>query len=171
MPRNVEIKAHIASVDSLAAVLANFADEGPISIAQDDTFFRCANGRLKLRTFDAAHGELIFYRRADSFGPKESTYTIAPTSTPDALREALTLALGQLGRVRKARTLFVVGRTRVHLDRVEGLGEFLELEVMLADDEATQVGEQEARRLMARLGVQPTQLVATAYVDLVEAAR
>ncbi len=171
MPRNIEIKARIASVDALAEALAEFADEGPIAIGQDDTFFRCENGRLKLRSFDATRGELIFYRRADSLGPKESNYTIAPTAAPEMLREALTLALGTTGRVRKARTLFLVGRTRVHLDRVEGLGEFLELEVVLRDAEATQAGIDEAHRLMARLGVQPTQLIDTAYVDLLNAAR
>jgi len=58
-----------------------------------------------------------------------------PTAAPDALREALTLAYGVIGRVRKVRTLFMAGRTRIHLDRVEGLGEFLELEVVLAEHE------------------------------------
>ncbi|MEQ1806032.1 MAG: class IV adenylate cyclase [Burkholderiaceae bacterium] len=171
MPRNIEIKARIASVDALAAALAGFADDGPLAIAQDDTFFRCDKGRLKLRSFDATHGELIFYRRADSLGPKESHYTIAPTAAPDALREVLTMALGTTGRVRKARTLFLVGRTRVHLDRVEGLGEFLELEVVLRDGEANQAGIDEAHALMARLGVQQSQLIDTAYVDLLNAAR
>lgn len=171
VPRNIEIKARIAGVDPLAAALSEFADDGPMAIAQDDTFFRCENGRLKLRSFDAARGELIFYRRADSLGPKESNYTIAPTTAPDAMREALTLALGATGRVRKARILFLVGRTRVHLDRVEGLGEFLELEVVLRDGEAMQTGMHEAHALMARLGVQQSQLIDTAYVDLLNSKR
>ncbi|MBK7190771.1 MAG: class IV adenylate cyclase [bacterium] len=106
---------------------------------------RCDSGRLKLRAFAEGHGELIYYRRADAVGPKESFYTIAPVEDPDALRRALTLALGAVGRVRKRRTLYLVGRTRVHLDRVEGLGEFLELEVVLLDDETAEVGEAEAR--------------------------
>ena len=58
------------------------------------------------------------------------------TTTPDTLRESLlSPAYGQVGRVRKSRTLFLAGRTRIHLDRVEGLGDFLELEVVLADGE------------------------------------
>lgn len=166
MPRNIEIKTRIDSVDALARTVAGFADRGPIAIAQDDTFFRCANGRLKLRMFSPTQGELIFYRRADRAGPKESSYTIVPTLVPEALRDALTLAYGQTGRVRKARTLFLVGRTRVHLDRVEGLGEFLELEVVLEEGEVPRAGEQEALELMARLGIDPRQLVDAAYVDL-----
>lgn len=171
MARNVEIKARIDSVDRIAAIAATLADQGPIEIAQDDTFFRCEKSadRLKLRTFAPDRAELIFYRRADSSGPKESFYLITPTATPDALRESLTLAWGQAGRVRKQRRLFLVGRTRVHLDRVEGLGEFLELEVVLQEGEPAEAGVAEAHALMARLGVAEGQLVQGAYVDLLRA--
>jgi adenylate cyclase class IV len=170
MPRNMEIKARLESVGSLAAKAAALADHGPILIDQDDTFFACANGRLKLRAFSATAGELIFYRRADQAGPKESFYVISPTASPDSLREALTLAHGQTGRVIKRRILFLVGRTRVHLDMVEGLGHFLELEVVLRGEESAASGVQEAHRLMAQLGVAPVQLVDGAYVDLLRAS-
>ncbi len=166
MPRNIEIKAHIASVEALAAKAAAIADQGPIEIIQDDTFFSCDTGRLKLRAFSKEEGELIFYRRADQQGPKESFYLRSPTSAPETLRESLSLAYGQTGRVQKHRTLFLVGRTRVHLDRVAGLGHFLELEVMLEEHEPSEAGVREARALMARLGVEPSQLVEGAYVDL-----
>ena len=171
MARNIEIKARIDSVERVSLIAAKLADSGPIEIAQDDTFFRCENGvdRLKLRTFAPDHAELIFYRRANSSGPKESFYLISPTSAPDALRESLTLAWGQAGRVRKQRRLFIVGRTRVHLDRVEGLGEFLELEVVLKDGEPTEDGAAEAHALMAQLGIAAEQLVQGAYVDLLRA--
>ena len=173
MPRNIEIKARLGSASALAEVAvraAVFATDGPHEIIQDDTFYRCDSGRLKLRAFAEGHGELIYYRRADAAGPKESFYTIAPVEDPDALRRALTLALGAIGRVRKQRTLYLVGRTRVHLDRVESLGEFLELEVVLRDDETAEVGEAEARVLMGELGIAPAQLVEGAYLDLLEAA-
>jgi len=168
MARNIEIKARIDSVDRVALIAAALADKGPIDIAQDDTFFRCADraDRLKLRTFAPDRAELIFYRRANGSGPKESFYLIAPCSTPDVLRESLTLAWGQAGRVRKQRRLFLVGRTRVHLDRVEGLGEFLELEVVLEEGASAEAGIAEAHALMARLGVDAGQLVQGAYVDL-----
>ena len=150
----------------MAARVAALATQGPIDIVQDDVFFACARGRLKLRTLSVHEGQLIFYRREDLAGPKESFFLIAPTSAPDVLREALSLAYGQIGRVRKHRTLYLVGRTRVHLDRVESLGDFLELEVVLADGEAAEAGVEEAHRLMATLGIAPSQLVEGAYVDL-----
>jgi adenylate cyclase class IV len=166
MARNIEIKAHIESVHVLALKAAAIADEGPIEIDQDDTFFRCESGRLKLRAFSKEKGELIFYRRANQLGPKESFFLVSPTSTPDTLRESLSLAYGQTGRVEKHRTLFLVGRTRVHLDRVKDLGNFLELEVVLEQDEPAEVGVREAKALMAQLGVEPSQLIEGAYVDL-----
>ncbi|HVO26842.1 MAG TPA: class IV adenylate cyclase [Candidatus Margulisiibacteriota bacterium] len=171
MPRNVEIKAHIASVAALASKAAAIADQGPIEIAQDDTFFRCDAGRLKLRAFSADQGELIFYRRANQQGPKESFYVRSPTSDPESLRELLSLAYGPVGRVLKQRTLFVVGRTRIHLDQVVGLGHFLELEVVLEDHESPEAGVHEAHEIMARLGVEPSQLIKGAYVDLLAQQR
>ena len=166
MARNIEIKARIDSVEAIEPRAAALAAQGPIQIQQDDTFFACPRGRLKLRAFSPSEGQLIFYRRADQAGPKESFYVIAPTASPDALREALSLAYGEAGRVRKRRTLYIVGRTRVHLDRVEELGHFLELEVVLADDDAHEPGVAEARELMAALGIAPSQLIEGAYVDL-----
>ncbi len=166
MARNVEIKARIASVEALAARVAPLADRGPVEIAQDDTFFACDRGRLKLRAFPGGDGQLIFYRRPDQPGPKESFFVLSATAAPDSLRETLSLAYGQAGRVRKRRTLYHVGRTRVHLDRVEGLGDFLELEVVLGDAEPVEAGVGEARGLMTALGIGPEQLVDSAYVDL-----
>lgn len=166
MARNIEIKAHIESIEALAPKAAAIADQGPIEITQDDTFFQCESGRLKLRAFSKQEGELIFYRRADQQGPKESFYLRSPTSAPETLRESLSQAYGQAGRVQKHRTLFLVGRTRVHLDDVKGLGHFLELEVVLEEGELAEAGIREARSLMARLGIQASQLVEGAYVDL-----
>lgn len=166
MPRNIEIKARIASVEALAARVAELADHGPVEMSQDDTFFLCPNGRLKLRAFSKERGELIFYHRADQQGPKESFYVRSPTPEPETLRESLSLAYGQSGRVRKHRTLFLLGRTRVHLDNVVDLGHFMELEVVLEDQEPAEIGVREAQEIMARLGVKTSALVAASYVDL-----
>ena len=166
MARNIEIKAHIESVEAFLPKATAIASEGPIEIDQDDTFFTCENGRMKLRTFSEVKGELIFYRRANQQGPKESFYVLSPTSSPGTLREALSQAYGQVGRVEKHRTLFIVGRTRVHLDQVKHLGHFLELEVVLQEGESPEAGFQEAHNLMAKLGVEPSQLIKDAYVDL-----
>lgn len=166
MARNIEIKARIKSVGAILPRAAAIADKGPIEILQDDVFFRCESGRLKLRVFSKDEGELIFYRRGNEQGPKESFYIRSPTYSPQTLREALASAYGETGRVGKRRTLFLAGRTRIHLDEVEGLGDFLELEVVLEDGESSASGVQEAHDFMAKLGVDPSQLVEGAYHDL-----
>ncbi|HEY3288272.1 MAG TPA: class IV adenylate cyclase [Gemmatimonadaceae bacterium] len=166
MPRNVEIKARIASVDALTARAAAIADTGPVEIRQDDTFFPCDTGRLKLRQFADGTGELIFYQRADQGGPKESFYLISRTDNAEALREVLLCAYGARGRVVKHRTLYLAGKTRIHLDRVATLGDFLELEVVLDDDESLEAGVRTAHEIMAQLGVTSAQLIEGAYLDL-----
>ena len=118
--------------------------------------------------FSEDAGELIFYRRVDRAGPKESFYLRSPTTAPRILRESLSLAYGEIGHVRKKRTLFMSGRTRIHLDCVEGLGDFLELEVVMGEVDGAPLAEAEAEALglMARLGIDAGQLVEVAYVDL-----
>ena len=169
MARNVEIKARAGNVAELTARVARMATSGPEEIVQDDTFFHCPEGRLKLRAFSDGAGQLIFYKRPDTEGPKTSSYSIAPVENADVMRETLAAALGQSGRVRKRRTLFLVGRTRVHIDRVEDLGNFLELEVVLEEGEPEADGVREAEELLAALAIPQSALVDRAYVDLLEA--
>jgi adenylate cyclase class IV len=170
MPANVEIKARISSVEALLPLARALGDdEHPQLIHQDDTFFAAPHGRLKLRVFGDGSGELIHYTRPDSHGPKLSDYLLAPAPEPESLREVLARACGLLGRVRKERILVLVGPTRIHLDRVEGLGDFLELEVTLADGQSEAEGTAIAHSLMAQLGVQREQLVSGAYLDLLRA--
>jgi adenylate cyclase class IV len=169
MARNVEIKATVPDLAPIAAALAALSPGEPTSLAQVDTFFRCASGRCKLRRSSAAAGELIYYERSDETGPTASDYVLVPTTEPDRLRDLLAAAYGVVGVVRKHRTVRLVGRTRVHLDEVEGLGAFVELEVVLDDAEPAAQGVAEAHRLMAALGIQREQLVAGAYIDLLQA--
>jgi len=166
MPRNIEIKARISSVDAVMAKVRSIADQGPWELRQDDTYFACAGGRLKLRTGLKNGGELIYYRRDNQAAPKQSFYQRFPTSDPKSLRELLIEALGEVGRVEKIRTLFLRGRTRIHLDRVGGLGDFLELEVVLPEDEPSAAGIGEANELLKQLGVDSSQLIEGSYLDL-----
>ena len=167
MARNIEIKARVESLAAVMLRAAAIADQGPIVILQDDTFYHCPNGRLKLRKLSDHEGDLIFYQRTDQTGPKTSNYLISKTTQPDQLAQVLLSAFGISGCVKKHRTLYLAGRTRIHLDRVEGLGEFVELEVVLADNESQAEGSREAQRIMARLDITPQQLVAGAYLDLI----
>ena len=170
MARNIEIKARVADLHAAARAAERLGAQGPTEIRQDDSFFPCPNGRLKLRGFADGTGELIFYRRADEAGPKESFYLRSHTTQPQVLRESLVLAYGSAGRVRKKRLLYLLGRTRIHLDEVQGLGAFAELEVVLGEGESAEDGVREAHRLMAGLDIDAAQLIEGAYVDLLQSA-
>lgn len=168
MPVNIEIKARLCDRQRTDRLAAAAADAGPILLRQVDTFFACPVGRLKLREFADRNrpAELIYYRRPDREGPKASDYAIHRTGDPAGLRALLAASLGEIGRVRKTRTLWMAGRTRIHLDEVEGLGHFLELEVVLSEGDSHADGEAEARNLMTALEITDADLVDRAYVDL-----
>jgi adenylate cyclase class IV len=166
--RNVEIKARIADLDATRAVAAALTSIPSEILHQTDTFLAVPHGRLKVREFSDGSGELIAYERSDQPGPKESVYTRVPCESAKGLVEALVRVLPLRGVVIKRRELFFIGRTRVHLDRVDLLGAFLELEVVLRDGEAVEHGEREADALLDALKVPRSALVAEAYVDLLE---
>lgn len=169
MPSNVEIKAKLRDRARVEALVRERADHGPEIIVQADVFFPCESGRLKLRAFSDDRGELIFYRRLDTQGPTQSDFFKAPTADPAAMATVMKAALGELGTVRKRRTLYLVGQTRIHLDEVDGLGDWLELEVVLELDQSADDGGRIARELMAALGIKAADLEARAYVDLLMA--
>ncbi len=166
MPSNVEIKARLRDVPRARRVTAELSGGPPLLLKQRDTFFPAAVGRLKVRRLETARGELIRYERPDHAGPKRSDYAIVPTTRPDELAATLGAALGVLAVVDKEREVSLVGRTRVHIDAVDGLGDFVELEVVLDPEEPTAAGVREAKQLMEALGVRSSDLVAGAYVDL-----
>jgi len=168
MGRNVEIKARAPNLQDLRRRVEELAHKGPTIIEQEDTFFHCQAGRLKLRTFSPSQGELIFYERKDTIWPKESRYQIFPTSDPYAMREILCSALGIIGVVKKQRTLYLVDQTRIHLDIVDGLGEFLELEVVLLPGQTGADGRLVAEGMMKTLQIPTAALVKGSYIDLLQ---
>ncbi|MFK8050691.1 MAG: class IV adenylate cyclase [Halioglobus sp.] len=168
MARNIEIKVKIDAIENCKARAEKLADRGPVEIVQEDLFFACNEGRLKLRIIDGTAAQLIAYRRSDTSGPKLSEYKIYETDQPTVLRDALEMSNGILGSVSKVRILYIVGRTRIHIDSVQGLGEFLELEVVLSDTDTEEEGMAEARILIEKLGVDQDKLVQGAYFDLLK---
>ncbi len=169
MSRNLEIKAHDPDRRrTLDAALALGEDRGVL--VQRDTYFQCVKGRLKLREIDGAPAELIAYDRADLAGPKVSTYTVAPVLDPHALGRALAQALGVRAVVAKRRRLVLWRNVRIHLDDVEGLGAFVELEAVAATAGGLEAEREKVDELRARLGIDDDRLlVATGYAELLAA--
>jgi predicted adenylyl cyclase CyaB len=166
MPANIEIKARTEKFNELRERLSALGGAPPQILFQEDTFFHSHNGRLKLRVLQAGPAQLIHYDRQDQPGPKRSNYHVFETADPENLKTALSRAFGIRGVVRKERLLYLVGQTRVHLDRVEGLGHFVELEVVLWPGQSDAEGQMIARDLMALLEICEEDLLESAYIDL-----
>jgi adenylate cyclase class IV len=165
MTSNIEIKARARNPERLRMLAERLSDAPPEVIEQHDTFFACERGRLKLRQVSAQSGELIAYSRADICGAKQSDYCIARTSSPADLLSVLSAALGVQRTVTKTRVLLRSGQTRIHLDSVAGLGSFVELEVVLRDNQPPEEGHRIVRELINALEIQESDLLEGAYAD------
>ena len=169
MARNIEIKARVseAVLCEIDARACARSDREPVFVQQTDTFYNVPRGRLKLRRVRNGSAELISYDRSDEQGPKLSDYVLSPCVKPESLHAVLERNLGVRGTVEKTRRIVMVGQTRVHLDRVNGLGSFVELEVVLRDDQSPADGQVIADRLIAELGIGSDELIDVSYIDLV----
>lgn len=173
MSRNVEIKARVGEPRSLRSAVRSIAgNEPPQVLLQTDTYFAFSRGRLKIREIDGADPrvELIFYSRPDSDLPTISEYEVFRVENAEALKSALSKAHGVRSVVRKVREVYLLGDVRIHLDDVQGLGSFLEIEVVLSPDTTRYVGEKKVNELLAALHIEQESLVECSYCDLLEAA-
>lgn len=168
MPSNIEIKARVRNFDEIKIRAQALSDTPMEVIPQEDIFFNTSQGRLKLRLLPGEKGQLIYYMRPNQEGPKRSDYHLAHTADPASLKRVLELAYGIRGIVRKTRYLYLVGQTRIHLDDVEGLGQFMELEVVMQEGQTDSEGQAIAEGLMTSLGVAKSDLLEGAYMDLLD---
>lgn len=168
MPANIEIKARARDFTDIKTRAERLSDAPVEVIPQEDIFFNVPQGRLKLRILAPDNAQLIYYTRPDQEGPKRSDYHIAYTSDPENLKRVLELAYGFRGVVKKSRYLYLVGQTRIHLDDVEDLGQFMELEVVMEEGQSDAEGQEIAENLMTSLGVERSDLIDGAYMDLIE---
>ncbi len=168
MPVNIEIKARVNDFAGLQRKAEQLSDTPCQVIPQEDTFFNCPVGRIKLRELGPQHGQLVYYLRQDISGPKHSDYKIFTTDDPADLKLILAQAYGIRGVISKVRYLYMVGQTRIHLDDVKGLGKFMELEVVLLHGQTDAEGQAIAEDLMDKLGIQECDLIEAAYIDLLE---
>lgn len=168
VPANIEIKARVNNFDVLLTVVAGLAESPVQVLEQEDTFFNTSAGRLKLRISPDNYAELIYYNRTDQSGPKQSEYCLIKIDEPETFKKALGAAIGIRGVVRKTRHLYHVGQTRIHLDEVEALGHFIELEVVLRANQSPSEGEKIANQFMEKLQITEAQLIRGAYIDLME---
>lgn len=143
-------------------------------LQQRDTYFHVQRGRLKLREVRREGAppqtELIQYLRPDDPDARASDYLVVSVTDPEALREALARALGVRVVVAKRRELYLWRHTRIHLDVVERLGAFVELETVVTDPSFSADARAELAQGAAALGICDPDRVAVSYADLLEDA-
>jgi predicted adenylyl cyclase CyaB len=178
---NIEFKARLRHPEIVLRMLAEYHLAPAAMLQQTDTYFHVKTGRLKLREIEGETAQLIFYQRADKAGIKRSDYHIAPIASPAALREVLAAAMGIRVVVKKKRILYLLPRqpaghansapenfVRLHLDTVEGLGQFLEIEVVVTVGEPLQHAQSEAERLAQAFQIQPEDFISASYAEILE---
>jgi predicted adenylyl cyclase CyaB len=162
--RNLEFKTRLEDPKAALARARELGAELWGDLRQTDTYFNVASGRLKLRETAGLQAELIHYARDEAAADRPSDYEIARTPDPKPLLEVLSRSLGVLAVVKKRRTLVTLDTTRIHLDNVEQLGSFLEIEVIVGEDEAA--AKQRFDLLLEGLGYTPDEGIRASYLDL-----
>jgi homotetrameric cytidine deaminase len=176
--RNIEVKALDPDPERSLAACRELGAEDHGVLVQRDTYFNVPSGRLKLREEQDAGATLVQYERPDAARARLSSYRLLPVEDPDGLKAALGAALGTLVVVEKERRLFTLGAVRIHLDRVAGLGTFVELEGVAAPDSDLSAERDQVARLMDALGIDDSRILSGSYAErllgedaLIEAAR
>ena len=164
--RNLEIKAIDPDPQATLRAALEFGADDEGWLHQRDTYFHAVQGRLKLREAPPEPAELISYARAELAGPKVSLYRVVQVADHAALIEALSESLGVKVVVEKARRLLRWRNVRIHLDRVDGLGDFVELEAVAASPGGLEVERDRVEELRSTLGIADEHLVAHGYADL-----
>jgi predicted adenylyl cyclase CyaB len=163
--RNIELKAQDLDPERSLACCRELGAVDHGTLWQRDTYFPVPSGRLKLREERPGDAVLIQYDRADQPEQRESRYRLIRVLDADEARQALTDALGVTVTVVKRRRLFLWNDVRIHLDDVERLGRFIELEAVAPAASDLDSERELIALLRERLAISDEALVATGYAQ------
>ena len=167
MPANLELKARCADLAALRERVKPVATAWLGRDEQVDTYFRTGRGRLKLRESSLSGAQLVPYLRPDQPGARRSDYVVIPVPDPARTKALLSALLGVHRVVTKTREIALHENVRIHLDRVVGLGDFVELEAVW--DGSAEGEDAQARKvafLREALQIRDADLVARSYEGL-----
>jgi adenylate cyclase, class 2 len=168
---NIEIKARCSDLSRIREILRSHKADFRGVDNQTDTYFPCARGRLKLREGNIENA-LIHYHRPDHQGPKQADVTLCRVKPDPALRQVLSEALGVRVQVVKRREIYFLDNVKIHLDQVDPLGSFVEIEAI--DPDGTLGRDrlmEQCRHWMDRFGIRPDDLIDRSYSDMIEQAQ
>lgn len=163
--KNLEIKVPAPDLPAIAALARAAGARSIATLHQTDTFYQAARSFLKLRVIRDGSSELIAYKRPRHASSRTSTYRLYPTDDPGRLKSVLDMSLTPLVEVRKSRALWRLHETRIHLDTVESLGTFVELETE-AESRADVEVRAEHEEIIEALGLDRSTAIAGTYAEL-----
>lgn len=166
MAENIEFKAKINNYGLVYQNVAELTKVNPTVLIQRDIFYKTHFGRLKLRSICNTEHELIFYLRPNKKGPKCSKYIRIHINNQSLVDSLLSKIFGHLVVVKKQRNLFLLNNIRFHLDVVDDLGGFLEIEYVLSPTESRETALSKVNGLIHKLKIQNNMLINSSYAEL-----
>lgn len=166
----IEFKARCDNPDRIREIVKSLDPRMAGTDRQVDTYFNVPNGRLKLRQ-GTIENNLIFYNRPDGAAPKQSDVNLyKPASSPELLA-LLTTAFSIDVQVVKTREIYFIQNVKIHIDDVDGLGSFVEVEAIDSDGTLdVEILSAQCDRFLRLFDIAPDSLVAVSYSDLLRAS-
>ncbi len=164
--RNIELKACLPDREMALRICEQIEGarfEG--NIRQIDTYFAVPEGRFKLRVCEPGETYLVYYHRADQREAKASVYSIEYVTA--SILDILADALGVVAVVSKIRTLYLWENVRIHLDVVEDLGDFIEFEAVLGENDSDESGFRKVEELKRLFEIRDGDLIEGSYLEMV----
>lgn len=171
MPQNLEIKAYLPNIDAVPQACERMGAQLMRSFAQKDTYFKVADGRLKLRESGGRLPALIAYERINSPTVRSSDFEILPLASQadgERLKTMLIDTVGERGIVVKFRRVYEKGAALINVDVVEGLGDFVEIEVDAERSGSQAQALATANEISKELGISRADGVSWSYIDMVK---
>jgi adenylate cyclase class 2 len=167
MPKNYELKVPIQNI-----LRAKYKARTYISVkknprmfseSQKDIYYNVSKGRLKLRIIDGKRGTLIFYERKEKTGKRISNYLLAETGNPAELDNIMRKLYKVLVIVNKKREIYIANNVRIHVDKVRGLGNYLEFEIIF---NSIREAKKTMTELITLFGLKENTFIKSSYSDL-----
>ena len=163
---NIEIKARCGDPERVRSVLRSHRARFAGTDHQVDTYFRVPAGRLKLRQ-GIIENALIYYNRQNQSGPRKSDVLLHAVSPNSGLKEILTKVLGVLTVVDKQREIYYIENVKFHIDTVQGLGGFVEIEAAGDERSDREMLFEQCRGYAEQFAIREEDLVAESYSDMI----
>ncbi|MFT8537247.1 class IV adenylate cyclase [Bifidobacterium aquikefiri] len=162
--RNIEIKIRVSDKQRMSQLLKDVGAQYISTVDQHDYYLAMGKNKEKLRVIDNREFCLISYRRAENAGKKDSTFELTELTALEADR--ILNSRRVIKEVRKSRQLWTYLHTGIHLDEVDGMGSFLELETAICDI-TYEEGAEEFERVAAKLSIDSAKGIPASYSDMV----